>query len=88
MRAPRFSVAQIADVLRRVETGVSAAIVCRELGISEQTFYVWKRRFGGMGTVEIDRIRKLEEENHRLRRMVDELTLERQMLQEALEKKD
>ena len=72
---------------RQVEQGTPAAEVCRKLGISEQTFYTWKKRFAGMGVAELKRVRQLEEENRRLKSVVADLTLDKHMLQEVLRKK-
>ena len=60
---------------------------CRKLGVSEQTVYPWKRRFAGMGVAELRRLRQLEEENHRLKQLVADLTLDKHMLQEVIRKK-
>lgn len=60
--------------------------VCRKLGVSEQTFYRWKRKFAGMGIAELRRLRQLEEENRRLKQLVADLTLDRHMLQEVIRK--
>jgi putative transposase len=60
---------------------------CRKLGVSEQTFYRWKRKFAGMGVAELRRLRQLEEENRKLKQLVADLTLDKHMLQEVLRKK-
>jgi putative transposase len=62
------------------------AEVCRKLGISEQTFFRWKRKYGGLGVSELRRLRQLEKENRRLKRMVADLSLDKQMLQDVLSK--
>jgi putative transposase len=87
MRKSRFSEEQIAYALRQVEQGTPATELCRKLGISEQTFYTWKKRFAGMGVSELKRVRQLEEENRRLKTVVADLTLDKHMLQEVLRKK-
>jgi putative transposase len=87
MRKSRFSEEQIAYALRQVESGVPATEVCRKMGVSEQTFYLWKRRFGGMGTAEVRRVRQLEDEVRRLKHLVADLSLDKQILQEVLAKK-
>ena len=87
MRTSKFTVEQIAHTLRRVEGGAAVAEVCRELGITETTFYRWKRKFGGMGTPELRELRQLRDENKKLKQVVADLTLDRTMLQEALRKK-
>jgi putative transposase len=88
MRKSRFSEEQIAYALRQVESGVQATEVCRKMGVSDQTFYLWKRRFGGMGTAEARRVRQLEDEVRRLKHLVADLSLDKQILQEVLAKKD
>jgi putative transposase len=70
-----------------VELGTPAAEVCRKLGVSEQTFYRWKRRFAGMGVAELRRLRQLEEENRKRKPLVADLTLDEHMLQEVIRKK-
>ena len=87
MRKSRFSVEQIVYALKQAEMGVAVAEVCRKLGISEQTFYTWKKRYGGMGAVEARQVLQLKEENRRLKQLVADLTLDKQMLQEVLAKK-
>lgn len=69
MRKSRFSVEQITYALKQVATGVQVAEVCRKLGISEQTFYVWKKKYGGMGAVEARRVNLLKDENRRLKQL-------------------
>ena len=63
------------------------AEICRKMGISEQTFYRWKKKYGGLGVAELRRLKQLEEENRRLKRMVADLSLDKQMLQDVLSKK-
>lgn len=87
MRTSRFTVEQIAQALTRVEGGVVVGEVCRELGITETTFYRWKRKFGGISSPELRELRQLRDENRRLKAVVADLTLDRTMLQEALRKK-
>ncbi len=87
MRKTRFSEEQIAYALRQVESGTVVSEVCRKLGISEQTFYRWKRKFAGMGVTELRRLKQLEEENRKLKQLVADLTLDKHMLQEVLRKK-
>ena len=78
---------QIAAALRRVEGGTPATEVCRKLGVSENTFYRWKRKYAGMGVAELRRLKQLEDENKRLKQIVADLTLDKQMLQEVVTKK-
>jgi putative transposase len=87
MRTSKFTVEQIAHALRRVEGGTAVAEVCRELGITETTFYRWKRKFHGVGTPELRELRQLRDENRKLKQVVADLTLDRTVLQEALRKK-
>ena len=82
-----FTEEQIVAALRLAESGISVADVCRRLGISEQTFYRWKRKFAGLGITELRRLRQLEEENKKLKTLVADLTLDKHMLQEVIAKK-
>jgi putative transposase len=77
MRKPRFTEEQIALALRQVDAGVPVAELCRKLGISEPTFYAWKKKYAGMGIVEMRRVKQLEDENRRLNGLVADLTLDR-----------
>ena len=87
MRKTVFMEEQVAYTPRQVELGIPVAEVCRKLGISEQTFYRWKRKFAGMGVAELRRLRQLEDENCQLKQFVADLTLDKHMLQEVLRKK-
>lgn len=87
MKKPRFSEQQIAMALRQPEQGTPAVEVCRKLGVSEATFYAWTRRYVGMGVAELRGVRQLEDENRRLKQVVADLTLDKQVLQEVLQKK-
>ncbi len=82
-----FTEEQIAFALRQAESGTPVGEVCRKLGISEQSFYRWKKQFAGMGISEIRRLKQLEDENTKLKRLVADLTLDKTMLQDALRKK-
>jgi putative transposase len=86
MKRSRFSEEQIAYALRQAEAGTPASDVCRQLGVSEATFYVWKKKFANLGVTELRKLRVLEEENARLKRVVADLTLDRHILQEVLRK--
>jgi putative transposase len=87
VKKSRFTEEQIAYALRQAETGTSVAEVIRKMGISEQTFYRWKKQYAGMGVAELRRLRQLEEENAKLKRLVADLSLDKVMLQDVLTKK-
>ena len=87
MRKSKFTEEQITYALRQVEAGASAAEVCREMGVSEQTFYRWKKKYAGMGIAELRRLKQLEDENRKLKQLVADLSLDKHMLQEVLRKK-
>jgi len=87
MKRKRYADEQIAFALRQAENGTSVEEVCRKLGVSEATFYRWKKQFAGMGVVEIRRLKQLEEENAKLKRLVADLSLDKTMLQDVLRKK-
>jgi putative transposase len=82
-----FTEEQIALALRQAEGGTSVAEVCRKLGVTEVTFYRWKKKFAGMGVAELRRLKQLEEENRKLKQLVADLTLDKYMLQEVITKK-
>ncbi|HBU9198950.1 transposase, partial [Klebsiella pneumoniae] len=86
MKKTRYTEEQIAFALKQAETGTRVEEVCRKMGISEATFYNWKKKFGGMGVTELRRLRQLEEENQRLKRLVADLSLDKEMLQEVIKK--
>ena len=87
MKKTRYTEEQIAFALKQAETGTRVEDVCRKMGISEATFYNWKKKFGGMGVTELRRLRQLEEENQRLKRLVADLSLDKEMLQDVIRKK-
>lgn len=87
MKKIRYTEEQIAFALKQAETGTRVEEVCRKMGISEATFYNWKKKFGGMGVTELRRLRQLKEENQRLKRLVADLSLDKEMLQEVIKKK-
>lgn len=87
MKTSPFTNEQIIYALRQAEQGISVAQVCRNLGISEQTFYRWKKRFAGMGVAELQRLRQLEDANRKLKHLVADLSLDKHMLQEVIRKK-
>lgn len=84
MKRSKFSEQQIAFILRQAEEGVSVGEVCRKAGISEQTYYRWRKRYGGMMPSEMKRLKQLEEENMRLKKLVADLSLDKEMLQEVV----
>ena len=88
MKRSKFSDEQIAYALRQTDSGTPVGDVCRQIGVSEATFYQWKKKFAHLGVSELRRLRQLEDENNRLKRLVADLTLDKQMLSEALRKKD
>lgn len=87
MKKTRYTEEQIAFALKQAETGTRVEEVCRKMGISEAIFYNWKKKFGGMGVTELRRLRQLEEENQRLKKLVADLSLDKEMLQEVLKQK-
>ena len=87
MKRSRFTEQQIAFALQQAESGTLVGEVCRKMGVSEQTFYRWKKRFGGLMPSEVRRLKQTEEENARLRRLVADLSLDKEMLQEVIRKK-
>jgi len=87
MKKSKFAEEQIAFALRQAESGTRVADVCRKMGIAERTFFRWKKKCGGLGVAELRRLRQLEEENRQLKRLVADLTLDKQMLQDVLSKK-
>ncbi len=82
-----FSEEHIVYALRQAEAGTPVLEVCRKLGVTEQTFPRWKRKFASLGIAELRRLRQLEEENHKLKQLVADLTLRKHMLQEVLRNK-
>ena len=87
MKKSRFTNEQIAFALKQAETGTPIEEVCRKIGVSQQTFYRWKKKFAGMGVAELRRLKSLEEENRRLKSLVADLSLDKQILQDVLSKK-
>ncbi len=87
MKKSKFTEEQIAFALRQAESGTTVGEGCRKMGVSEATFYNWKKKYGGLGVSELRRLKQLEEENARLKRMVADLSLDKQMLQEVIQKK-
>ena len=87
MKRKRFSVEQITSVLQQVEGGVAVGEVCRQVGIAEQTFYRWKKAYGGMLPSEARELKQLRDENTKLKRLVADLSLDKVMLQDIVQKK-
>lgn len=87
MRKSKFTEAQIVKTLKAVEAGREVKEVCRGLGISEATYYVWKQKYGGMEVSDVRRLKDLEQENGRLKRMYADLALENTALKDVIAKK-
>lgn len=87
MKKSQFTEQQIAFALQQAESGTAIAEICRKLGVSEQTFYRWKKRYGGLMPSEVRKMRQIEDENGRLKRIVADLTLDKEMLHEVIRKK-
>jgi putative transposase len=87
MKKKRFSVEQIVGVLKQAEVGVPVAEVIRKAGISEQTFYRWKKQYVGLESDQVREMKQLQEENSRLKQLVADLSLDKTMLQDVLRKK-
>jgi putative transposase len=83
MKKSKFTEAQIVFALKQSESGISVQEICRKMGISEATFYNWKKKFGGLGVTELRRLRQLEDENAKLKQIVADLSLDKQMLQDV-----
>lgn len=87
MKISRYSAEQVAFAMRQAESGTPVSEICRKMGIVEQTFYRWKKKYIGMGVAEVRKLRILEEENKKLKQLVADLSLDKQMLQDVLRKK-
>jgi len=87
MKRSKFSEEQIVYAIRQADAGTSVGDLCRQLGVSDATFYAWKKKYAHLGVSELRRLRQLEEENNRLKRLVTDLSLDKHMLSEALRKK-
>ena len=87
MRKSRFSEEQITMALRQAEAGTPVDEICRKLGVSQATFFRWKKRFGSLGVPEIRELRQLRDENRKLKQLVADLSFDKTILQESLRKK-
>ncbi len=87
MKKSKFTEEQIAFALHQVQMGVSVEEVCRKVGVSQATFYAWKRKYAGVGITELRRLRQPEDENKKLKQLVADLSLDKAMLQDVLRKK-
>ncbi len=87
MKKTRFTETQIVSTLKRQEAGIPTKEICRELGISEATFYNWKSKYGGMEASDVRRLKDLEEENARLKKMYADLAMDNQILKDLFTKK-
>ena len=87
MKKSRFSEQQIAFILKQGDDGTSVEEVCRKAGISQQTYYRWRKKYAGLMPSEVRRLKQLEEENARLKRMVADLSLDKDMLQDVIRRK-
>ena len=87
MKASRFSEAQKAFILKQGEVGMTVAEICRKAGISQATYFNWKKKYDGLLPTEMRRLKQLEEENAKLRKVVADLSLDKAMLQDVLQRK-
>lgn len=87
MKKSKFTEAQIVFAIKQSEQGVKIDEICRKMGISEATFYNWKKKYGGLGISELRELRQLKEENAKLKQIVADLSLDKQMLQDIVKKK-
>lgn len=87
MKKSQFTEQQICFALNQAEQGTSVEEVCRKMGISQATFYNWKKKYAGLGSVELRKLKQLEEENRQLKKLVADLSLDKQMLKDVLSKK-
>lgn len=87
MKKSRYTEEQIAFALKQQEVGTPVEEICRKLGISDATFYKWKKKYSGLGPSELRRLKQLEEENAKLKRLVADLSLDKVMLQDVLKRK-
>ncbi|WP_454880375.1 transposase [Sphingobacterium detergens] len=86
MKRSKFTEAQIAFALRQSKTGTRVEEICRQMGVSQATFFNWKKKYGGLGVPELRKLRQLEEENAQLKKLVADLSFDKQMLQDVIKK--
>jgi putative transposase len=87
VRKSKYTDEQIAFALRQAETGTRVEEICRKMGITDATFYNWKKKYGALGVSEVRRLKQLEDENRRLKKLVADLSLDKEMLQDVIKKK-
>ena len=87
MKKSRFLEQQIAFILKQADDGVSVGEVCRKAGVSQQTYYRWRKKYAGLMPSELRRLKQLDDENNRLKRMVADLSLDKEMLQDVIRRK-
>ena len=87
MKKSKFTEEQVVYALKQAEAGVPIKELCRKYGVSDATFYTWRKKYGGLGTEELRRLKQLEDENRRLKGLVADLALDKQILQDVLSKK-
>jgi putative transposase len=87
MKTSKFTESQIIFAIKQSESGVKVDEICRKMGISQASFFNWKKKYSGLGIVELKKLKQLEEENHLLKKLVADLSLDKQMLQDVIKKK-
>lgn len=87
MKKSKFTESQIVYAIKQHETGTRVEEISRQMGISQATFFNWKKKYEGLGISELRKLRQLEEENHQLKKLVADLSLDKQMLQDVIKKK-
>ena len=87
MKRSKFTEPQIAFILRQAEEGTAIGVVCHKAGISEATYYNWRKNYAGLAPSEMKRLRQLEEENGKLKKIVADLSLDKAMLQDVIRRK-